>query len=92
MCNDHTDAEYARRELAYEMGGDGPEDARWNKWSAEVEKLLIDAGVTDEATGLDGGQTEDGFSIDFAYDSFLADFSVLEYVAMVLEDREEMGL
>ena len=61
--NDHTDAEIARREHDYEMGGDTPYERRWDRWRQEVEKLL-------GLSTLDGDQIEDGYSLDFANEAF----------------------
>ncbi len=68
MCyeNDHTDSEFARREYDSEVGNvtrESVEDARWERWCNEVEKLL---GIET----LDGDQLEDGYSLDFALDHY----------------------
>lgn len=91
MCdNDHTDAELARRELAYEMGGGDDTDQRWDEFTSIVEDMLVEAGVTDRQVGLDGDQETDGFSIDFAYDAFERGEFAGDYARSVISFRTEM--
>lgn len=66
MLNDHTAAEFARREHNYEMGTcahEAREDAKWFRWCSEVEQLL---GIKT----LDGDQDANGYSLDFALDHY----------------------
>ena len=89
--NDHTDAELARREHAYEMGEDTPEEKAFDRFMDEAIDLLVDVGVTDRKQGLDGDQETDGFSLDFAFDFFRDGASPADYVADVLWTRGQLG-
>lgn len=89
MDNDY--AEYLRLEQAYELGNEATDPA-WDWWSQEVEKVLINAGVTAPAVGLDGEEETDGFSFDYAYEAFNNGDCPEEYLAKVFDKREEMGL
>lgn len=82
--NDHTDAEFERRQHAYEMGEESPSEKRWYAFCREAEKLL--------GFDLDGTESEDGYSLDFAHDAFQAGKSPAEYAAGVRAKRSEMGL
>ncbi len=82
---DNDDAEYARREMAYEMG-DTPEDIRWQKWVDTAAGILIAYGCTTPAVGLDGDQIEDGFSLDFAHDAYRVGTSAEDYAEKILCD------
>jgi hypothetical protein len=89
--NDHTDAEAARRELAYEMGEETPDERRYGLWVERAESLLIDAGVTTEQRGLDGDQETEGFSLDLAYELFLEGNSPEDFVTGVFFERGLLG-
>ena len=89
MINDHTDAEYARREHDYEMG-ETPQDYAWDKWANAVEARLLGLAFTTLKSGLDGDQETDGFSLDFAYDFFRDGATPEEYIEDVLRARREM--
>jgi hypothetical protein len=89
--NDHTDAELARREHDYEMGGETPNERAYGEWTERAESLLIDAGVTTEQRGLDGDQETDGFSLDLAYELFLEGVTPEDYVTSVFFERGLLG-
>lgn len=55
----------------YEMEKDSVGDWRWARWVRETEKLM--------GIDLDGNEATDGYSMDSAYEAFLADKSPLEY-------------
>lgn len=61
--NDHTDAEFARRQHLAEMAEDNEGDRRWNRYCSDVEAAL---GIR----SLDGDEAADGYSLDSAYDAF----------------------
>jgi hypothetical protein len=75
VAYDATDLEHARREQSAEMGEPSASEASWLRWADAVEALL--------GHDLDGDQTVDGYSIDFAYDEFRAGRSAADYVASV---------
>lgn len=76
--NDHTDAEYARRELAYEMGEETGEDKRWDAWVKQVCYIL-------KLDSLDGDEKEDGYSLDGAREYFDEGESPDSYAEMCKE-------
>lgn len=91
--NDHTDAEMIRREHAYEMGRENSQiDTEWERWCDTVEAGLIEMGFSTPQRGIDGDQSEDGFSIDFAVDDFDDGLTPIQYLAKVAARRKEMGL
>lgn len=89
--NDHTDAEIARRELAYEMGELTAEERAFAHFCDEATRLLVDVGVTTFEQGLDGDQETDGFSLDLAYDWFIDYGTPNDYVTEVLFERGKLG-
>ena len=89
--NDHTDAEYARRELAYEMGEQSAEERAFERFCEPATSLLVDVGATTPEQGIDGDQETDGFSLDFAYDWFRDRGTPNDYVADVLFQRGKLG-
>lgn len=86
MFNDHTDAEAARREHVWEMGGDTPEEKRFYKWCAAVENRLC---IGKLETLCDD---EDCTSLDHASDAFDRGEDVEDYIASVEAARKERGL
>jgi hypothetical protein len=89
--NDHTDAELARREHEYEMGGQSADDKAYADFMERAVDLLVDAGVTTIEQGLDGDQETDGFSLDLAYELFLEGNSPEDYVTGVFFERGLLG-
>jgi hypothetical protein len=97
MFNDHTDAEFARRETAREMGEESPSDRAWSRFYDAVEAEIVARGWDEAFTngksrGLDGADDETGYSIDGAHDAFEARRTVAEYVAQVSARRAALGL
>lgn len=89
--NDHTEAEAARREHAYEMGDESQTGRAYGRWIDKVEALLIDVGATTEQKGVDGYEFEDGFSLDSAGLAFERGLSPQDYFADVLFQRGKLG-
>lgn len=91
MINDHTDAEAAHRDHAYEMGEDDSATLTWHAWIERVERMLFCVGATTEQQGLDGDQAQDGFSLDFAHSAYMRMVDPITYFEGVMKMRAEMG-
>lgn len=100
---DATDAEIARREHEYEMGGAGQLDRSWSRFYNAAEAAVIANGWdgkfdSGKSRGLDGneytadGEPSDGYSIDGAYDAWEMGWSVERYITGVRARRAELGL
>jgi hypothetical protein len=87
--NDHTDAEFARREHDYEMGGESASDRAWTRFYKEVSDFIILRGW---GRSGDGDQEKDGFSLDYAYEAWEDGKTAVEYISEVVATRREMGL
>lgn len=88
---DMTDAEYDRREHAYELGSQSGDEIAFGRWSDAAVGKLMDCGATTGKQGLDADEETDGFSLDFAYDAFRAGEHPHTYVARVLAKRQTLG-
>lgn len=91
MYNDHTDAEYDRREHAYELGALTPGEIAFERWSDAVVSRMLNYGITTGKQGLDGDQEADGFSLDFASDRFDAGAEPDDYFMEVVAERKRLG-
>lgn len=89
--NDHTDAEYDRREHAYELGALAPDEIEFERWSDAVVISLVAVGATTYQQGLDADDTVDGFSIDYAYEAFKEGLEPDDYFSDVLFKRQKLG-
>jgi 1,2-phenylacetyl-CoA epoxidase catalytic subunit len=88
---DNDDAEYARREHDYEMGGQSDEDRAYEKFKQIAVDRLVAACVTTPEQGLDGNQESDGFSLDLAYELFLEGHTPEDFVTGVFFERGLRG-
>lgn len=59
---------------------ESPTERRWFRFVADVERL---AGLDT----LDGNEREDGYSLDGAYDDFLAGETAAEYAADIMRSQ-----
>lgn len=73
--NDHTDAEYDRREHMAEMGDDTPAEVAYFAWLHHLEEAL-------EISDIDGDEKRDGYSLDSASDFYDEGMSVKEAAYM----------
>lgn len=89
MINDHTDAEIARREHDYEMGGETASERAWSRFVDDCEEELFKRGY---GTSLDGNEATDGYSLDTAHEAFRLGHTVEEYMETVDADRHDLGL
>ena len=51
------------------------DDTAWSRWCIDAERLI--------GGGLDGDETENGYSLDGAYDAYSAGRSAAQYAATV---------
>ncbi len=98
--NDHTDAEFERRALAYELDDEDAGDQAWNRFYDEAQREIISRGWGEKFTagravgksrGLDGSDNENGYSIDGAYDAFRHGKTVAAYIAQVAVARAKLA-
>jgi hypothetical protein len=82
---DHTTAELARREHLREMGALDPSETAWLSWVRRAEKEL-------RISSLDGDESEDGYSLDFAYEAWRQGLSAGRYATDVRIARAGLGL
>jgi hypothetical protein len=88
--NDHTDAEIARREHAYEMGESSKGERAWLAFVRKVERALKLYSYNDG--NLDGDESEDGYSLDGAGEAFDKGMSVVGYLDQIRRRRAALGL
>lgn len=88
---DATEAEFARREHAAEMGAESRSDRAWSRFYDAADKAIRARGwQRSHDAGLDGDDDVDGYSIDAAYEAFEAGASVADYLEIV--DRKRLKL
>lgn len=87
MAFDATDAEFERRALAYEMGGEDDGDRAWNAFHDAAE-----AGIRSLGFGVTLDEDEDlaGYSLDGAYEAFERGTSIEDYLASVARARMDL--
>lgn len=73
--NDHPQAAFARYE------SQSADFSPFEIWAAKVERLL--------GFSLDGDQSTDGYSIDYARDNFIQGKTPEEYAAVVRQNQKE---